>query len=181
MKKLRLSYSLLSYWDRGDVQGAVDCYFHVDKAGNAAMENGKKVHEELAEYISTYSSFPEWFFNYPLQLPECEKAVTVPFSEIVDLKGVFDCLDPVNKTLFEFKTGNSDSLEWARTWQIPLYFLIAEIAKIDIEKAILIRNDGKKSDFVVVHNSQRLRSRARNIVESLSPEIWEYFNNEGLI
>lgn len=181
MKKLRLSYSLLSYWDRGDIQGAVNCYFHVNNIGNAAMENGKRVHEELADHITKYNSFPEWFFNYPIQLPECEKAVTVPFNEMIDLKGVFDCLDLASSTLFEFKTGTSDSLSWARTWQIPLYFLIAEIAKIEIEKAILIRNDGKKSDFVVVHNTQRLRDRARNIVESLSPEIWEYFNNEGLI
>jgi hypothetical protein len=181
MKKIRLSYSLLSLWERGDIEGAIDTYFHLDKKGTEAMENGKRVHKEIEEHIKTYNTFPEWFFDYPLTLPETEKEVVVSYNEMFDLKGVFDCLDPVEKTLFEFKTGNSDSLEWARTWQLPIYFLIAELGKIDIDKAILIRNNGKESDFVVVHNSKRLRDKARNIVDSLGPEIYEYFTKEGLI
>lgn len=181
MNKIRLSYTLLSLWERGDIEGAVDTYFHLDRPTTEAMENGKKVHKEIEEHINKYNAFPEWFFNYELKLPETEKIVVANYNELFDLKGIFDCLDVVDKTLFEFKTGNSDSLEWARTWQLPLYFLLAELNKIDIEKAILIRNNGKESDFVVVHNSKRLRDKARNIIDSIGPDIYEYFTKEGLI
>ena len=181
MKKMRLSYSLLAQWERGDVQGAVDTYFHVHKEGNEAMNHGLEVHKQIEEHIKSYNCFPDWFFKYSLKLPETEKQVTVEYNELFDFKRVFDCFDPVDKTLFEFKTGVSDSLEWARTWQLPIYFLIAEIAKINIDKAILIRNHKDKSDFVVVHNSKRLRDRAANIVDSLGPEIFQYFSDQGLI
>ena len=54
LKKLRLSYSLISCWERGDIQGAIDTYFHVDRPGNVAMDNGKRVHKEIEEYIKKY-------------------------------------------------------------------------------------------------------------------------------
>ena len=181
MKKLRLSYTLLSLWERGACDDAVNTYFHVDRPTNAAMIHGKKVHDELAEYIDTHNTFPEWFFSYDLSIPECEKAVTVSYNEMFDLKGIFDCVDVATKTLFEFKTGNTNSLAWARTDQLPIYFLIAGLAKIPVEKAILIRHDGEKSDFVVVHNSKRLVNKGRNIVDSYGPEIYQYFLDQGLI
>lgn len=181
MKKIRLSYSLLSLWERGDINGAIDTYFHIDRPSTEAMDNGKRVHKEIEEHIKVYNAFPDWFFNYPLKLPETEKEVVVSYNELFDIKGVFDCVDTVSGTLFEFKTGNSDSLEWARTWQLPIYFLLAELNKMDIEKALLIRHNGKQSDYCVVHNSQRLRDKARNIIDSIGPEIHDYFTKEGLI
>lgn len=180
-KKIRLSYSLLSCWERGDVDGAVAQYFHLDRPGTEAMDNGRRVHKEIEEHIRKYNTFPDWFFKYDLTLPETEKEVVVSYNELFDLKGVFDCLDTPNKTLFEFKTGNSDSLEWARTWQIPIYFLLADLNKMDVEKALLIRNNGKQSDYCIVHNSERLREVARNVIDSIGPEIHEYFLKEGLI
>jgi hypothetical protein len=180
MKKLRLSYSLLAAWERGLIQNAVDTYFHLDKPVNEAMERGKRVHEEIAEHIKTYNSFPDWFFSYELMLPETEKEVIVEYNEMFNIKGVFDCLDSVTKTLFEFKTGTSSSLDWARTWQLPIYFLISELAEIEVEKALLIRHN-KESDFVIVHNSKRLRDKAANIIDSLGPEMYQYFSDEGLL
>jgi hypothetical protein len=144
------------------------------------MTHGLETHKKIEEHINKTNTFPEWFFNYPLTLPETEKQVVVSYNEMFDLKGVFDCFDSVDKTIFEFKTGGADSLEWARTWQLPIYFLIAQIGGLDVSKAILIRNNGV-SDFCVVHNSKRLRDRASNIIDSLGYEIREYFLNEGLL
>jgi hypothetical protein len=181
MKKLRLSYSLLVCWDRGDVQGAMDMYLHKDVPVSDAAKNGRRVHEELSEYINKNKSLPEWFFKYELKDPETDKVLVASYNDQFDLKGIYDCLDIPTKTLFEFKTGKSDSLEWSRTWQLPIYFLLAELNNIDIEKEIVIRNDGKESDYTVVHNSERLRVEARNIIERYGPEILNHFMNEGLL
>lgn len=183
MKKLRLSHTLLSLWEKGDIDAVVDAYFHVDRPSTKQMDDGKKIHEEIASHIQTYNTFPEWFFTYPLKMPECEKEVVVSYNELFDLKGYFDCYDCVDETLFEYKTGVQDSLAWARTYQIPMYFLIAEIAKIPVEKALLIRHDQyiKDTDFVIVHNTPNKILRARNFIDSLGPEIYQYFEDNGLL
>ena len=179
MNKLRLSYSLLHTWDKGDIQGAIDLYFHVDRPLTEPLKRGREVHEEIEKHIKEHGSFPKWFFEYDLDNPTPEQPVTVEYNELFDLKGVFDCLD--GKTLFEFKTGNTDALAWARTWQLPIYFLIAELSEIEVDKAILIRNNGKKSEFVIVHNTKGKREMARNIIDSIAPEIYAYFEQQGLV
>jgi hypothetical protein len=179
MNKLRLSYSLLSLWERGDIDGAVATYFHLDRPVNKAMVRGREVHREIEEYIQKHRKTPDWFFNWEFDSPEPEKEVVVSYNELFNLKGIFDCLD--GKTLFEFKTGNTDALAWARTWQLPIYFLIAELAEIEIEKALIIRHDFKESDFAIVHNSQSKRDDARNRIDSLGPEIYDYFIQQGLL
>lgn len=185
MKKLRLSYSLMETWERGDVKGTIDCYFHVDKKTTKQMEDGKRIHKDIGEYILRYNNLPDYMnFNYTFTIPEVEKEVIVPYNEMLDIKGVFDCLNLPD--LFEFKTGVSNSLEWTRTRQIPLYFLIAELNGIredTLEKAFLIRYNQyeNKSDFSVVHNSKRLRDEARNFCDTVGPEIHSFFEKEGLL
>jgi hypothetical protein len=146
------------------------------------MTEGKEIHKEIADHINTYNSFPSYLdFKHKLLLPKTEYEITIPYNEICDIKGVIDCLDEPH--LYEFKTGVSDSLEWARGGQIPLYFLICELAKVDTKIAYLIRYNQylKSSDYTIIHNSQKLRDKARNIVDSVCYEIYNYFDEQGLI
>jgi hypothetical protein len=182
MKRIRLSHSLISAWESGNIQGAIDMYFHVDRVGSQQMIDGRAFHEEIAESINKYNSLPAYMeFQPKLVTPKTEFEITVPYNEICDIKGIFDCLDEPN--LYEWKTGVSDSLEWARTGQLPLYFLICELAKIPVDLAYLLRHNQyeKKSDLAIIHNSVKLRDKARNIVDSVAPEIHKYFLDCGLI
>lgn len=183
MKKIRLSHTLLSLWERGDVDGAVATYFHLDRPTTTAMDDGKEIHEQIAEHVQTYNTFPEWFFNHPLKIPETEKEVVVSYNELFDLKGYFDCYESTDEILFEYKTGVQDSLTWARSYQIPLYFLIAELAGIPIKTAYLIHHNQhtKTTDFVIVHNTPDKVEKARNFIDSLGPDIYNYFEQEGLL
>lgn len=180
---MRLSYTLLYLWDRGLVDDAVSTYFHLDKETTPQMEAGKKLHEEIAEHVTMYNTFPDWFANHELKMPETEKEVIVEYNEMFDLKCYMDLYDSVTNTLFEYKSGVSDSLSWARTWQIPIYFLIAELANIKVDSAYLIHHDQykKETDWCVVHNNKTKRDMARNIIDSLGPDIYYYFEKEGLL
>ena len=181
MKKLRLSYSLLNRWGMGDIDGAVQTYFHMDTTPTPQMIEGRKLHEEIAKHIDDNKSFPSWFFDFELKKPETEKEVITSYNEMFDLKCIIDLLDlPL---LFEFKTGVTDSLGWSRTDQIPLYFLICELAGIDVSSAFLIRHNqyAKNSDFCVVHNHIGLRDHARNVCDSIGPEIHTFFTEQGLL
>jgi len=182
-RKLRLSYTLLNLWDRGDVQGAVDTYLHLDKPMNQAVIEGREIHEQIAEYIDKHNCFPEWLFKYDLITPETEKEVIVSYNDLFDLKCYMDCYDMGTETLFEFKTGVSDSLNYTRTWQLPLYFLIGELASLPIKSGILVHHNQhtKTTDYTVMHNNKETKDLARNIIDSIGPEIRDYFLQEGLI
>jgi len=179
MKRMRLSYSLISQWARGE--DVVSTYFHLDTKPTKQMIAGREIHESIAEYIKKNNKFPGWFFDYELRKPEPEKEVVVTYNEMFDLKCIIDLLD--TPLLFEYKTGVADSLEWARTDQIPFYFLACEIAGIPVESAFLIRHNqyNKKSDFTVIHNHKELREHARNVIDSYAPEIYSFFEKEGLL
>ena len=69
LMKLRLSFSLMSLWEKGDTQGAIDCYFHLDRKGTRQMEDGKKFHQEIADNIKKINAniiilIGEEVFNY---------------------------------------------------------------------------------------------------------------------
>ena len=181
MKKIRLSFSLINQWEKGDIDGAVSTYFHLDRPTTPQMEAGKEFHQTIAKHVEEKKSFPEWFFEWELKDPKPEEAVTVPYNELFDLKCIIDLLD--SPLLFEFKTGVTDSLGWARTDQIPFYFLICELAGIDVMSAFLIRHNQyiKKTDYTIVHNNPTLRERARNMIDSTGPEIHTFFTEQGLL
>lgn len=183
MKKIRLSHSLMYLWERGDVDGAVSTYCRLDRPITRQMKEGREIHQEIEEHIGKYNTFPEWFFDAELKLPQPEREVVVKYNEMFDIKGIFDCMDVSTNTLYEFKTGVSNSLEHARTYQIPLYFFIAELANIDVDKAYVIRWDqyNKKTDWCIVHNSEKLREKGKNLVDSVGPEIYAFFEQEGII
>lgn len=181
MGKLRVSFSLLDAWSRGDTQLAIDTYFHVGGPKNKAMEYGIEFHDRIAKHIDKYNQFPDDFFSYPLMIPEAEKKVVANYNELFDISAVFDCIDSPN--LFEFKTGVQPATTWARKDQLPLYFLVAELEGIPIEKAYLIHYNqhSNEKDYVVVWNTPDKVERARNIVDSYAPEIHSFFESEGLI
>ena len=182
MKKIRLSHSLISLWERGDVQGAINCYFHVDRIGSKAMEDGKRYHEEFAKSIDDTKALPEYVdIKVKFNAPETEKEVIVPYNEICTIKGILDCVD--TPVLYEWKTGGTDSLEWARTGQLPLYFLICELAGIKIDYAYLVHYNqhNNNTDCTIVHNTPAKIEKARNIVDSVCFEIYDYFMEQGLL
>lgn len=179
--KLRVSFSLLSTWMRGEQQASIDLYLHKDREVTPAMAEGRKIHKEIEDHIKKTSTFPDWLFKGTLVHPKSEHKLYAPYNELFDLSAVFDCLD--EPTLYEFKTGVSDSLDWIGNGQLGFYFLICEINHIPVEKGVLIHWDqkAKANDWAMVWNSQRLRSQARNLIDSIAPDIWAFFDSTGVL
>lgn len=181
MKKLRLSYSLLEAWKRGETDQAISTYFRVSGEPTPQMIEGKEIHEQIAEHINKFNTLPDFLIEQELKIPSTEMEVTVPYNELFDLKAVYDCYD--SPTLYEWKTGVQPSITWTRTHQLPFYFLVGELGKLKIDRAILVRYNqyDKSRDFAIVHNSKTLRDKARNYIDSYGPEIYEFFSREGLV
>jgi len=183
MKKIRVSYSSLSLAEKGKWDELVYLLFRIDRPITKPMEEGRKIHEDIEEYIIKYNAFPEWLFKGDLVLPRPEEKVVIEHNEFVDLSGVFDCYDPATKTLYEFKTGVQSSTDWARTHQIPIYFYMLEKLGREVDRAFLIHYNQhtKQKDWTIVHNSPSLIDKAKNYVDTYSGEIRSFMENEGLI
>lgn len=179
--KLRLSFSLLSTWERGEIDRAIQLYFHMKSPTTPQMEDGRVIHGDIASHIGTHKTFPEGLPQWKLAAPECEKAVVVPYNDMFDLKVIYDCVDSTN--LYEFKTGTTPVLEYVGSYQIPLYFLAAELEGLLYRKAYVIQWNQytKRCETIQIWNSPRLVNKARNYIETLGPEIYEFFTKEGLL
>jgi len=167
---------------KGNPSEAVECYFRLEKSkSNPAMEDGKRIHKEIADYINKHKKLPDYLPNFTLKTPIAEKELIISYNEMFYIKVIIDCLDlPL---IYEWKTGGQDSINWARTYQLPLYFLVCEMSGIKVDSGFLAHYNQKtkEKDFVVVHNSPTKIEEAKNLIDSIGPEIYEYFLKEGLI
>lgn len=181
MKKLRVSYTLLNLWRQGKVQEAISCYFHMPMVSTPAMKKGKKVHKIIEEMIQSDGVLPDFLPKFKLVKPQAEKEVVVSYNDQFDLKCIIDCLDEPN--LYDWKVGVTSALEWSGTLQLPLYFFICQLAGIEVDKGYIVRYNPieRKTDWVLIHNTPKMREYGENLVASLAPEILAFFEQEGLI
>ena len=179
--KLRISYSLLSCWLEGKTDEAVKLYFHVDHPVSRPMREGSEIHDQIAKHVDTNKILPDFMPPLPLVNPVTEVYHKVSYNELFDLSAKFDLQDP--PIIAEWKTGVTDSLEWARTIQIPFYFLICELEGIKVEKAYLAHYNqhNHENDWIIVWNGKLQRDRAENVIQSVGPEIYQFFLDQGLL
>jgi hypothetical protein len=181
MQKLRISYSLLNMWKRGQYDQAINSYLHRDQITSAAMEDGTIWDLHITEWVNLYKCLPEEFGGDKLINPLAQEKITVPYNEQCDLIILPDIIDET--TLWENKTGDSkDSADYAQDFQIAIYFLGLENAH-KVDKAIINHYDQYKNelDRTLIWNTKEERNRAKNFIDSLSPEIYEYFKEKGIL
>ncbi len=145
------------------------------------MKKGKKVHKVIEERIKSDGVLPEFLPKFKLNKPQPEKEVVVSYNEKFDIKCIYDLLDEPN--LFDWKVGVTSALEWSATLQMPLYLFVAGLAGLKIDRAFIVRYNPieRLTDWVVIHNTPRIREYGENLVSSLAPEVLTFFEQQGLI
>lgn len=178
----------MTLWKRGKVRDAINAYFHMEPEYiTPAMRYGLDFHEGVEKHILEHGCLPDTLPNFPLVNPTPELYFKVEYNELFDISCKFDLLDKVDDyyMLYEWKTGTTHSAEWADSGQVPLYFLIGELAGLRIKGAYIARYNQhvqtNQHDFTIVWNNSTMIAEARNIVDSIGPEIYEFFSKEGLI
>ena len=177
--KLRVSYTLLSLWRGGQYEKAVQFYLKKLQITSKAMEEGKKWDKFVGDYSMKNMKLPDEFGGDDLINPQVQLKIEVPFNEMCDVVGIFDVL--TDDTLYEIKTGNAkDSADYAQDFQVSMYLMLLE-EKVD--KAYIVHYDQyrQEHDRSLVWNTEQERERGRNFVESLAPEIFSYFEKEGIL
>ena len=179
--KLRLSYSLLNAWSRGNVDEAVSLYLREGLISSPALKYGKDFHKKVEKIINKKKEITLAGTNFKFEKPETEKVIIINYSDHWDLKVIIDCLD--ENTIYDWKTGVVNSLEYSNSYQFPLYFLACKMSGIDIERGFMVHYNQyeKKTDFTIIWNGQTQIERATNYIESLAPEIYEHFEKHGIL
>lgn len=178
---IRLSYTLLNLWRQGRIDDALVYYFKMGNLTNPYLEEGKKWDEIVNTSVREYKRLPEEFDGDILVNPRAQEKWEAEYSDMFTVVGVPDIID--EDTLYEIKTGSSkDSAEYASDFQVALYLWLAQKNNIPIRKAYIIRYNqyNKTVDRTLIWNSEFEIERAVNYIESLAPEIYDYFESHNL-
>lgn len=179
--KIRLSYTFMEMWRRGKIKEAIDMYYHRNQIEpTPQMIAGKQLHEELEASVKNTKAWPTRFSSIKLNNPISEVIKVVDYNDEFLLKGVIDIVD--SPTIYEFKTGLATSDKYAREYQVPIYFLLCELAEIECEKAIIVHHNQYTgiNDVSLVWNGKRQIERARNYIDSIGSDIYNYFESQSL-
>lgn len=177
MHKLRVSYSLLNIWARGQYDQAVSYYLHLPTPTSQAMEDGNIWDAHITEWADLYKKLPEEFGGDTLLNPKCQEKIVIPYNDLCDLVIKPDIID--EPVLWENKTGNSkDSGDYAIDFQVAMYFLGLK----NIEYAIINHYNQYTGelDRSLIWNTSQERNRGKNFIDTLVPEIHTYFLENGI-
>lgn len=131
MSVIRVSYSILSQWARGDsesMQRAIDIYLRKPFTPTRQMEEGSRYHKEWENEAKQTNKLPKVFGARDFTKPQFEikKAInlgdTNPDYAWLQLVGVLDVLDGILG--IDYKTGVMASQFYANSYQHKLYQIL---------------------------------------------------------
>lgn len=128
---VKLSYSILSAWSRGQYEQAVGMYLGQPLPPTSQMELGKLTHEIWEGYITREGKLPAELGGIELVNPILEQKYRKRFSfgddmDIV-LSGVPDCSSDDKDgriVIDEFKCGMTKAISYINTLQLDYYKLL---------------------------------------------------------
>lgn len=180
MNKFRASYTVLNLWKSGNWQRAIEQYFHLKDFVTPAMADGRKHHEDWANYIKTNKRLPVEFGGAELKNPVVEQKKVVPLFDWLDLSFIIDCYE--RPVIYDWKTGKQSSESYASDMQVGVYGVGATIAGLYVERAEIHHFDQytKKHDMSSIWITDKLLKDAHNWVVTLAGEMQNYLLQNGL-
>jgi hypothetical protein len=144
--KIKVSYSILSAWESGSKEQAVNNFFKIYSPSSQAMNEGTAFHKSWEESILKHKRLPKELStqNQPLIAPRTEVYLKKDITPQIEYSGIIDCLD--EPILYEFKSGNKVSSDYANTKQIDGYALLCAKEGIKIEKGFYLHYNQKTKD-----------------------------------
>jgi len=181
MRKLRLSYTLMNLWQMGKVDEAISYYFKLERKTTEAMEQGIVVDRLIKQTIEKERRLPDFMGGVKLINPKPQLKIEISYNDYFDLVGVIDCYD--EGRMFEFKTGKLTSMDYLKSYQTKLYSLLLTEKNYPLKEIFVIRFNQKenKSDWSKMFFREEINEQARNFIDSIAPEIYQFFKQKGLI
>jgi hypothetical protein len=169
---LRISYTALSLWERGDTQGFMDYMNGVRFSSTPQMQEGQDYDARACEEaVKNKRLLPE-FGWYELKNPQPQLKLsidlTTPNGVHFTLVGVIDIYD--EGLIYELKTGSMPSSSYARTKQTRIYALLCKLNKLPVTGMRIARYDqyhNKADVHKMLLGEHMLRVTLRDIMKSV--------------
>lgn len=129
---VKLSFSILDAWAKGNYEQAVSYYLGKPFPPTPAMELGKLKHEIWEGEIRKSSKLPQELGGIKLKSPVLEQKYEklIPFSDDISIliRGVPDCTD--GEVIHEFKCGMTTAKTYIDSLQLDYYKLLLPDTRI---------------------------------------------------
>lgn len=179
--QLRASFTTLSLWKSGRYEDAVKAHFHVGQTlSTKAMAQGKNWHDEWERFILTNKRLPDVFGGYILQNPEIELKREIRLDEWLVLVIKPDCVD--SPTIYEFKTGITESNEYLSSMQLGVYGVGLLLEKIRIDRAVVYHYNPHNtlSNMSIRYFDEKLLRKSYAWIKDSSSEMYKYLLENDL-
>lgn len=180
---IRVSYSILNSWAKGDIDRAVAPYAGVEIEPTEAMEYGKKKHAAWEKETLRTGRLPRRFGGRKLVSPKLELS-TKRVRKINDwcyLSGVLDVLD--GDTAIDYKTGKTPASDYLNSRQHECYqILYPNIKRLEYHCCnhhLRRKDDGYITVAVAYLNKKTLRDGIEWVLTNAA-ELREYLINNGM-
>ncbi len=175
MQKFRASYSVLSLWQSGRWEDAINAYFKLEEFATPQMEAGKSLHAEWEKETTATNCLPAIFGGQKLTKPQSELKLVVELEPWLDLVGVIDCYD--SPDVHEFKSGVKSSQQYANDKQIGVYAVICILSDMPAKRLFIHHWNQytKQADTSMVWVTEQLLKDTVAWVETTASEMHNYF------
>lgn len=178
--KFRASYSVLTTWNAGNWQRAIEMYFKLGDFITPAMLQGRNYHKTWEDHINKNKTLPVEFGSSKLNNPVAEGKLVVSLNDWLDLVGIIDCYD--EPIIYDWKTGKTQVSNNLLEKQIGIYGLILKNKNKPATQGRIYHYDqySKKSYLDIIYITDSLIEDTLNYVLTLSSEIHSYFIENDL-
>lgn len=176
MKRFRTSFSILNAWASGNKEGAIDMFFKRNLIKTEQMSDGIVFHDKWATHILKNKEIPQELSSKPIKLidPRPELKLEIDLGDNFQFVGIIDCLD--GETIYEFKTGRSNSSDYANGKQIDCYAYLLSKLGIKTTKGIYLhynQYDQRADKSLVYLTDNRLKTAEKWILDYTS-DMYDY-------
>lgn len=179
--RLKLSFSTVSLWRNGDVDGAIDALMGKYREPTDAMKFGTFMHRQWENEVNETKCLPTLFGGMPLIEPITEEYSRVQLASWLVLSGVID-LQYRNSNgdlvLVDYKTGNSNANHYSNSLQVGCYKLLKPEAKMFIFKHYNQYTGEVTSS--IVHLTNELERKTAETVFNVAYEIVDELTKRGI-
>lgn len=186
---LRISYTALSLWKRGDTQGFLNYINGESFAPTRQMLEGSAMDKKAAvEAMKTKRLIPEfgWFqLTNPQDHLKFSTKMTLPGTDQFVLVGELDIYDKVSTTegdIYELKTGSWSSANYAKTLQTKIYVLLAVLNGLPVTRVRICHYNQytNETDVHVVLPSKRMIRSTMKELALLVADIQQFLKSMNM-
>lgn len=188
-KPMKVNFSILSAWDRGDWDRAVAPFVGGIVEPNAIMIEGQKLHERWERETNRTKKAPRVFGGESLVNHKAEQATkrVVQLNDWLALSGILDRIDEpewlkTGKRGTDYKRSKYNATHWAGSKQATVYqILYPELTLFEFQvwNPYLRATDPDKVSMAIVHLTQKTLERGIEWVLSNSSQLYDYLVTNG--